>query len=540
LANVNYNDQINGNGRANYQWLNSNSLLTEETLNYTKTMGSNTLDAVAGISYQQFESYNHSQVAWGQMTQDPYNGSRPIQYANDVFVKDINAFQYKADASIPVYTKYQLASYFARVNYSINDKYFFTGTVRTDGSSKFGVNNKYGTFPAAAVKWKLLKEDFASSNLDSWFSDFSLRANYGIMGSQDNLTAYGAQQYYLNYTPINLPPAPATSGPTSTLYTTLVNSENRKLKWEQATTAGVGLDWAIKSNRVSGTIDYFHTSRSNMIFYGPLPGGFAASAYGYLNLPGNVINSGVEFSLKAEVINKSKFNWNIAYNMTFYHNTLKNFNQPQLQTGAVSGQGLTGAYAQVIQNGYSLFTFKAPVFTGFDANGLAQYADGGKDQLLKSALPNFQAGLTNTFSYGNWSLSAFLNTSRGFYVYNNTANAYFLMGSLRTAHNVTYATVHTNENGFNPGSVSTRFIEKGDFVRLSNVTLSHNIKVNGKFIKSLSVNVTGQNLYLWTKYSGLDPEVNVDKTLNTFPSRGFDYAGFPKARTFTVGVNLGF
>jgi len=181
-----------------------------------------------------------------------------------------------------------------------------------------------------------------------------------------------------------------------------------------------------------------------------------------------------------------------------------------------------------------------PVFSGFDNNGYAIYAYGGKDQLVGSALPKFQAGMTNNFSYGRLSASVFMYASTGFYVYNNTANALFLKGSLNTAHNVDYATANNTESPINPGSVSTRFLEKGDFLRIANATLSYSFDVKSKAIKSMSAFVSGQNLALLTNYSGLDPEVNVDKQIGGYPSRGFDYTGYPKARAFTLGVNLGF
>jgi iron complex outermembrane receptor protein len=181
-----------------------------------------------------------------------------------------------------------------------------------------------------------------------------------------------------------------------------------------------------------------------------------------------------------------------------------------------------------------------PIFQGFDGNGDARYANGAQDALVGSALPKFSAGLTNNFSLGKWSASVFLNASTGFWVYNNTANALFLKGSIKTAHNITYAVANSNEDPINPGSVSTRFLEKGDFVRLSNVNLSYTFALNSKTIRSLSAFASGQNLALWTGYSGLDPEVNVDHSLGGIPSRGFDYAGYPKSRTFTLGINLGF
>ena len=346
----------------------------------------------------------------------------------------------------------------------------------------------------------------------------------------------------------NQPPAPApainsvtvTSGVGDTLSTRFDHQANENLKWEQAATTGVGIDFTTLNNRLSGTLDYYHTQRKDLLFYGPTPGGFGASTYYFSNLPGFVINNGFEASLNYTAVKSGKFKWEINYNMTFQHNVLKNF-PLTIPTGAVSGQGLSGAYAQTVTDGYPLFTWKMPVFEGFDKDGFAIYADGGKDQLLGSALPKFFAGLTNTFSYDRFTASVFLNAVTGFYVYNNTANALLLKGSEKNGHNVTYEVSNSTESPINPGSVSTRFLEKGDFVRLSNVNLSYAFDVkNNKSIKSFSVYASGQNLALFTNYSGLDPEVNVDKQINGVPSRGFDYTGYPKARTVTFGINLGF
>ena len=311
------------------------------------------------------------------------------------------------------------------------------------------------------------------------------------------------------------------------------------MKWEEATTTGAGLDFTVAGNRLSGSVDYYNTKRKNLIFFGPVPGGFSASSNYFSNLPGFVRNTGWEFSLNYQALKSRKFTWDVSYNMTFLHNELSDFNVV-VNTGAVNGQGLSGAYAQTFANGYPLFTWKMPVFQGFDGNGDARYANGNQDQLLGSALPTFTAGLTNNFALDRWSASIFMNSSRGFYVYNNTANALFLKGSIKTAHNVTYAVANSPEDPINPGSVSSRFLEKGDFIRLSNANLSYNFKIKSKAIKSLSASISGQNLFLITDYSGLDPEINVDHQINGVPSRGFDYAGYPKARTVTFGINLGF
>ncbi len=520
---VDYKNGIEGNGRAVYQYNNVKSILVDHTLTYNKDFGKHSINAVVGYSFGRTEYDGSGIVGFGLTT--------PVVTPTDVFVMDISNFKTQKVAYIPYYTRYEGQSYFGRVNYNYADRYLLTGTLRIDGSSKFGANNKYGTFPAFAAKWKLANENFAQSSIGKIFSDFSVRANYGILGSQDGLGAYDAidlQQAYI--------------GNSGNIETSFLHQGNKDLKWEQASTTGVGLDFATKTNRLSGTIDYYYTKRKNLLFYGPVPGGFSASSYFFSNLPGYVLNKGLEFSFNYAAIRAKKFSWEINYNMTFLHNEIRDFNVT-VNTGSVNGQGLSGAYAQTFANGYPLFTWKMPVFSGFDGNGDARYANGAQDQLLGSALPTFTAGLTNNFTLGRWSASVFMNTSRGFYVYNNTANALFLKGSIKTAHNITYSVANSNEDPINPGSVSSRFLEKGDFIRLSNAVLSYSFNLKNKYIKSLSASVSGQNLFIITDYTGLDPEINVDHgdyQGNGVPSRGFDYAGYPKARTVTVGINLGF
>lgn len=521
---VNLQNPIAGNGRGFKQNVDLKSVLIEHTLNYEKNFSNSNFKGLLGYSYQTTEYNSGSQIGWG-LTQR--NANNPFTGPGNA-VPDNHFNQYDNYYNdIPDYSKSDLQSYFARAEYSIKDKYYFTGTLRIDGSSKFGKDNKYGTFPAFAAKWKMMNEDFMS-NLKNTFSELSVRANYGLLGSQDGIGAYDAINLQRSY-----------FGNSGQIETQLLHQGNPNLKWEQSSTTGIGVDFALAKKKISGTIDYYSTKRTNILFYGPVPGGFSATSYYFSNLPGQVNNTGLEFSLNFNVLESGKFKWDVNYNMTFLKNEVKDMNVI-VNTGAVSGQGLTGAYAQTIQDGYSLFTWKMPVFNGFDNNGYAIYADGGKDQLLGSALPKFQAGLTNNFSYGKLSASVFMNASTGFYVYNNTANALFLKGSLNTAHNVDYSTANNTESPINPGSVSTRFLEKGDFLRISNAIISYAFDVKSKAIKSMSAFVSGQNLALFTNYSGLDPEVNVDKQIGGYPSRGFDYTGYPKARSFTFGVNLGF
>lgn len=514
-----YGNGIQGNGRVTRQNLANKSNLLEQYLTFDKTFNdAHSVNLVGGYSFQDFTSEYDGSFGWGLAS--------AVSKPTDVFVKEYGNFKNYANF-VPGYSNSKLQSYFGRLNYSFKDRYYFTATVRTDGSSKFGVNNRYATFPALAVKWNLMEESWAKGALEGLFSSFAVRANWGRMGSQDNLGDYASLNLQQTFD--------VGSGPT----TRFIQAGNPDLKWETVTTTGVGVDLISKNQRLNLTVDYYNNTRTDMLFLAPTPGGFAPTSFWWINLPGEVTNKGWEFNLGYKILDGRKFKWDANFNLTTVKNNITGLPTP-INTGEVSGQGLTGAFAQILTNGSPIFSWSMPRYLGFDGNGNARYADGAANQIVGTALPNMFAGLTNNFSYGRWSASVFINAMSGFYVYNNTANALFLKGSLRNARNVTREAGLSNENPFNPGSVSTRFLEKGDFIRLSNLNISYVFDVKSKMIRSLSAFASGQNLALWTKYSGIDPEVNVDKNISGIPSRGFDYTQYPKPMILTFGLNVGF
>jgi len=192
-------------------------------------------------------------------------------------------------------------------------------------------------------------------------------------------------------------------------------------------------------------------------------------------------------------------------------------------------------------SGSPLFAFYLREFGGFTSEGLGIYPNGDLVSFAGSPIPTFTTGLTNNFTFGNLDLSIFFNGVFGHYLYNNTANAIFLKGNLRNGRNVTVDLANSPESPNNFGEASTRFLEKGDFVRLQNLTLGYTFNTgNWKGINSLRLYLTGQNLLLFTGYTGFDPEVNTDKSLNGVPSFGIDYTAYPSARTISVGLNVGF
>jgi TonB-dependent starch-binding outer membrane protein SusC len=504
----------NNAGRGVIQNRARSSQLLEHTLNYSHKVGPGTLDALLGFAYQKFNNQGSFIQA------ERFQSTAIFPYTNNINAVD-NSGGNKAYSGGSDLIQSELQSYFGRVNYNFSDKYLLTATVRVDGSSKFGPNNKYGVFPSFAAGWRLSEEPF----LKGKGVDVKIRANYGTTGNQE----FPANLTNVRYT------YDANNNGTSR---DIVNNDN--LRWEQTLQYGAGADLSFLKGRLTATVDYFKKNTSDLLFEAQYAAPAPARAR-WINLPANVINEGVELGINYDVVRGENFTWEVAANATFIKNEVTNFGGIY-NAGGINGQGLTGAYAQRIVGGRSLFSFFMPTFTGFDAQGFGTYTDPSLAlEYVGSAIPTYNFGLTNNFGYKGWNASVFITGAGGNYLYNNTANAIFVKANLGIGRNVTTDIVTNGENRLNPPVVSTRFLEKGDFVRLSNVVLSRNIGLpSGSPVRNLRVSVTGQNLLVLTGYKGIDPEVNTNKTLDGIPSLGIDYTSFPSARTFTIGISAGF
>ena len=466
----------NGLGGAAYiNNLNRLSKLVEYTASYNRKLGPGVLDAVAGFAYQTFGT-NTSYIAASRF---PFNES-VISYTDNLGAA--NTLTGTAIGGGSGRQQNDLQSYFGRANYNFNEKYLITATVRVDGSSRFGINNKYGTFPSIAGAWRLSQESFVPKTV---FDDLKIRANYGIVGNQD--FTGGASKIIYTYN--------------SSGSQIQQNNPNPDLKWEQNTTTGAGIDFSVLKGRLSGSIDYYHRAGSNtllQVFYAqPAP-----VSYKWINLPGQIVSQGIELNLNYQVVQKPNFGWEAVFNLTTLDIKAQNIGTDQA-VGGISGQGLSGAYAERITSGYPPFSFFIPKFTGYDSNGYATYADNGAATYQGSPFAKLRLGLTNNFTFGLWTASLFVNGQFGGKIYNNTANAQFAKGALKNARNVTYDVFNSSENGLNPASVSTRFLESSDYVRITNLTISRRFELGSSgFAKSLSFSLTGQNLFIFTGYTG--------------------------------------
>jgi TonB-linked SusC/RagA family outer membrane protein len=557
---------VAGNGRA---FLNDKTLannLVEAFATYKKNMGNNSLNVVAGYSYQSFatKGINASAAGFGNITElDPMTDE--IKYATQAVTSSIPTpwiqYEYERGNLLRVYdyynsapteypaaggglpiigprgvtgTKYsykdELQSFFARVNYNIGEKFFFTASAREDGSTKFAQDKKYGFFPSAAAKWRLSEEDF----IPEIFDDLSLRLGYGVTGNQSfNHNVYTGRYQWAGVGLQN------TGQINSAVGQNPVSFGNKKLQWESTSAVNLGIDFGFFNSRLSGTLDVYSKNTTKLLMQ-VIAAQPAPTQFVWRNLDANVINSGVELTLNGVVVDQTDFGVNVGFNIAYNKNMVKNYDGSPLPTGNINGQGLTGAYAQRIANNQPLFSYYVRNWGGFDEAGLNAGSD-VQQFLGKSALPKINTGLNISVRAYNFDLAAYAYGQFGQYVYNNVSNAFFTKGALGAGRNVTSDVVGSTESVGNSPDVSTRFLEKGDFIRMQNLSLGYNFKLGGQsFIKKLRLSATGQNLFLITSYSGRDPEVNVDKNLNNVPSLGIDYTSYPRARTFTFGLNATF
>lgn len=559
------------NGRGGIADIETSSDLLETYFNYNKKIGNGEFAAVLGYSYQEFNRSGASYFGWGFGTNDkdqmvadmqrsidiaegaiggqswqqfglaPANTDNPDFFINQLFPSIRANVPLTTVPTTPVRSVSgdrfdvtdELQSFFGRLNYNIAERYLLQAIVRVDGSTRFGGNNKYGVFPSASFAWRMSEEEF----MPDFFDEFKPRISYGVTGNQEiphNLHQ-GRQRFGGGSAP-GIDP----DGKINPPGINNVAFQNPDLKWEQTTQWNLGLDFGFANGKFSGSLDVYRKNTSDLLIQvtsaQPAPQPFT-----WRNLDADVMNNGVELTLNYYAIDKEDLGLNFGFNISYNRNMVENFNGAPLNTGDINGQGLSGAFAQRIANGYPLYTFYVREFTGFSPEGLAQYNGDFQRYVGKSPIPTYNVGLNTGFRWTNFDLSLFFTGQFGHYVYNNTANAFFNTGSLATGKNITTDALNSGEAASNAPDASTRFLEKGDFLRLQNLNLGYKFNVSEDgFIKGLRASFTAQNLFLITDYSGLDPEVNTNKSRDGVPSLGIDYTSYPRARTFTIGFNATF
>ena len=493
------------------------------TLNYNKQVSTNlSVNGLAGFEYIKFKNKGFDVGGFGQPGSPGGFGSYGFDY------EDYIQFSDPTNRQIGSYNdpKNELQSYFARTGLNFKDKYLLTATIRADGSTKFGENNKYGYFPSASGAWVVSKETFFQV---PQINSLKIRGGWGKTGNQEFPS--GSSQLRYSF-----------SGNGSGALNA-ANNANKDLKWQSDRQFNIGMDMSLFKNRVTFTMDYFNKRTKDLLFPSEpsqpaAPGGVIK----WVNLDGNIDNKGFEFAINSEVVSKKDYGIDLGVNATFIKNEVSGLSS-SINTGALNGQGVSGTTVEVIRNGLPINAFVTRQFLGIQKDGFASYTDNGDvNYYVGNPNPKMLLGINSTFRYKQLSLTANLNGAFGHQLYNNTLNSVINVGSISNGKNIALSVLRdpVKESFANPLTASSRYLESGDYLKMTNATLSYNFGSFGKSIKGLSVYVTGQNLFVITKYSGFDPEVNTDKNVNGVPSTGIEYIPYPSARVVTFGINAGF
>ena len=511
--------------------------LLEWTFNYNKAFGSeeeHKIDAVAGYSWENNLYADQSSIVRNFAVVGM--GADNLQSGNSLKIGDVTSSR----------NEYKLISLFARAHYSWKERYMITATVRRDGSSKFGANNKWGWFPSVSAAWGISQEDFMENA--EWVNDLKLRVGYGVTGNQDGLQPYKSLDLYsASGTYYN-------NGTWPTAYRLSQNS-NADLKWEQTSMLNIGLDFTLFDSRLNGTIEWYDKRTSDMLYNYEV----SMPTYVYSTIAANVgdmKNTGVEVLLNMDIIRNKKFTWNMSLNLAHNKNEITKLSNDLYSTGRVYVgdpwiRGASGVTSHVIEEGYPVGQFYMLKCNGLDENGKFIIEDiNGDGQItdddrtyVGDAQPDLTYGWNNTFSWGRWDASIFFRGTIGNKVLNNPLAAYgnntYIDGNNAMKND---DLLKYTENS----RVCSYYIENGSFLRLDNMSIGYTFNTKKiDWLEKARVYVAGQNLFVITGYKGLDPEVenfrgeasDTDAGL----SPGIEPRNYmPKSRSFTFGVNLTF
>jgi iron complex outermembrane receptor protein len=435
----------------------------------------------------------------------------------------------------------KLVSFFSRANYGYAGRYYLTGVIRRDGSSRLAEGHKWSTFPALSASWRVSNESFMR---DSRLSTLAVRAGWGRQGNQA-LQPYATQ--------LLLKTDAAAKYPFGTSVTTgLVAAQvgNPDLKWETSEQVNVGMDWGLRNDRISGTVDLYQKTTKDLLLTVPVPQP-AVVATQIMNV-GSVRNRGLEATLEARLYDRADLSLSSGLVFAMERNEVTSLGDAAfIITGNVYGQGQSGRFSQRLIPGQPLGTFWGPKFIRVNENKQQVFAcdakstgctngetlapTGGDEMILGNANPDFSLGLRSNAGYGRFDASWLWRGEFGRTVFNNTALVYSTKGNAKSSRNFLRSALDDPIGIAEPAIYSSRWLENGRFIRLQNATLGYTFRLPGD--RSTRVYVSGDNLLLFTPYSGYDPEVFVDAGVAT---RGIDYLTYPRARTFTLGAHVGF
>jgi iron complex outermembrane receptor protein len=513
----------------------------QQLLTFTpKLGGSQELDIVGGYEYSTFNNHGFEVISQGFVT--------------DVFQYNNLGAGTPANSPAPVsyIQESKLVSFFSRANYGYADKYFLTGVLRRDGSTRLAEGNKWSVFPALSASWRLSNEDFMKGRTP--FSSLALRAGWGKQGNQA-IQPYGTQLLLKTDNGSKYP-----FGGTVLTGLAAVQVANPDLKWETSTQTNVGLDWGIKSDRFTGILDIYNKETKDLLLRVPVPQPAVVSSR--LENIGTVRNRGFEATVEGRLWETQARSLSSGLVFSVERSEVKDIGADRnfLITGAVSGQGQSGRFSQRLIPGQPLGTFWGPNFVRVETagtnkgkqvfscvstsvgcvNGETLSPTGSDEGIIGNANPSFSMGFHSNLTWNKFDASWNWRGEFGRDVFNNTALVYSTKGNAKQGRNF-LATALDDPTGIGEPSIySSRWIEDGSFVRLQNITLGYTFNLAQLGGRATRVYVSGDNMLLFTPYSGYDPEVFTDANQDGIGTRGIDYLTYPRARTITTGVRLSF
>jgi TonB-dependent starch-binding outer membrane protein SusC len=440
----------------------------------------------------------------------------------------------------------QLVSFFSRANYGFADKYFLTGVIRYDGSSRLAPGHRWQTFPALSASWRMSEENFLASN--NTFSTVALRAGWGKQGNQA-VAPYQTQ--------LLLRADPGANYPIGNVITSGLRAAqvgNTELKWETAEQINFGIDYGLMNDRFTGVIDIYQKTTRDLLLEVDVPQ--PAVVNSRLENVGSIRNRGIEGTFNTALINRGNRTLNLELIGSFERNEVVSLGDTArkfINTGWVYGQGQSGQYSQRIMLGEPIGSFFAPHFLRVNATGQQVFSckatssgcTNGEttnptdaDRLVVgSANPDFTLGLSNNGTWNAFDVSWLWRGEFGGKVFNNTALVYQTKSNVTQGRNFLAAALDDPDAITEPAKFSDRWIEDRTFIRLQNVTVGYQVPTRFTRGRPTRVFLSGDNLFLMSDYSGYDPEVFVASGL---ASRGIDYLTYPRTRTFTLGARASF
>lgn len=518
--------------------------LIELTARYSKAINEHSFEVLGGYTYQEFE-YRTLNAGAQNFPLDALLTDNLAAGAQNTFTLGTS------------HTRNQLQSYLGRVNYNFNDRYLVTASIRADGSSRFGTNNKFGYFPSAAVGWRLSEEEFLQPV--QALSHLKLRLSYGLTGSQE-IGDYNSQILFG-------PLGSAVLGGAAQVGVSATQLPNPDLKWETTSQFNVGLDFGFFEERLTGSIDYFVKNTEDLLLNLPIPRttGFSTK----LTNIGSMRNSGFELSLTSVNVTGKSFEWSTTVNLSTVKNEVTGIGElPFILTGSAGfisdftiirkGDPLNSYYGYVVDGVFQLDDDIASSAQPLARPGEYRYKDVNGDgritaddrTILGSPFPDFTYGFNNDFRYGPFSLAIFFQGVQGSTLFNmNRTESENPISFRRNRLAVAYTDrwTPTNPTQANSSSVpvavsyasnvNSRAVEDASYLRLRSVQLGFQVPIPDRWnLRSAQVFVTGQNLFTITDYTGYDPEVSSFGTSNVRA----DFNAYPLTRTFTIGATIGF